>query len=396
MMKNRILYLDCVSGISGDMCLAALVDCGVPFEELVCALKGLNIEGYKIEKKEVKKSGLRACKIEIIVTQHKPYRHFKDVREIIRSSRLPDKVKNLSLNAFKRLFEAEAKVHGADPEKIHLHELSAVDCLIDIVGTFYCLDYLHIEDALCSPVNLGGGVVETEHGVLSVPAPATVELLKGWPVYSRGIKRELTTPTGAVILSTAFRPSDTIPLMEIESVGYGAGSMDIEGYPNVLRAVIGRKGNEGNITNSILHIETNIDDMNPQIYEYLMERLFEKGALDVYITHIVMKKSRPGVILNVLCDEDKLEQMTRILLGESTTIGVRYRKVYRLCLDRKIKEVETKWGRVRFKIVQSPSGTRCTPEYEDCKKIARERGISLLQVIQTLTSMAEEVIEGQD
>ncbi|NOY63936.1 MAG: nickel pincer cofactor biosynthesis protein LarC [Nitrospirae bacterium] len=395
-MKNRILYLDCVSGISGDMCLAALVDSGVPFEELVSGLKGLDIEGYRMEKKEVKKSGLRACKIEIIVTQHRPYRHFKDVREIIRRSHLPDKVKNLSLKAFKQLFEAEAKVHGADPEKIHLHELSAVDCFIDIVGTFYCLDYLRIEEALCSPVNLGGGVVETEHGVLPVPAPATVELLRGWPVYSRGIKRELTTPTGAVILSTAFKPSDTIPMMEIESVGYGAGSMDIEGYPNVLRAITGRKGKEENIRDSILHIETNIDDMNPQVYEYLMERLFEKGALDVYLTQIIMKKSRPGVILNVLCDEDKLEEMTEILLGESTTIGVRFRKLYRQCLDREIREIETKWGRVRFKLVQSPGGTRCSPEYEDCKKIARERGIPLTQVIQTITSMAEELIEGQD
>ena len=391
-MKKKILYLDCSSGVSGDMCLGALIDCGVPLDELTGALEGLKVGGYRIEKREVKRAGLRGCKIDIEIRDDTKRRHLADIKRIIEGSELRDELKERSLEAFRRLFEAEARVHGSEPERIHLHELSAIDCLIDITGTLFCLDYLSVDLALSSPVNLGGGFVRTEHGRLPVPAPATLELLRGWPVYSRGIKYELTTPTGAVILSTAFRPSEEIPLMRIESIGYGAGSKEIEAQPNILRAMLGYEDRGRDVTERVVHIETNIDDMNPQVYEYIMERLFQEGALDVYLTPIIMKKSRPGTVLNVLCPESEVELLSSIILSESTTIGLRYHRMDRICLERSIREIETEWGSVRFKVLKTPEGIKISPEYEDCKKIALREGLPILHVMKILSRVAEETV----
>ncbi len=384
-MYLKIAFFDCFSGISGDMCLGALVDAGVPLREIERGLRKLGISGYVLSEKKVLRAGIVATKVDVELTakgkgQEAKGRRWKDIQGIIKKSTLPEKIKKQGLEVFKNLFEAEAKVHGSTIEKTHLHELGCVDCLVDIFGTLIGLAHLGIDEVCSSPVNLGSGSTRTSHGIMPVPAPATAELLKGIPCYSSGPAFEMTTPTGAVLLKTLSSGSGSMPFFSPETIGTGAGSKDPEDRPNILRLMVGQ-AYEDMHQEAITVIEANIDDMNPQVYEYVMERLFERGALDVFLTQVIMKKSRPGVLLTVLCYNEQRNRMSEIILRETTTIGVRFYETDRVTMQREMRQVKTRYGTVRVK--QSGSGDilRCTPEYEDCKKIAQQQNVPLQDIL---------------
>ena len=385
----QIAYFDCSAGISGDMCLGALVDSGLPLKEIQKGLKGLSVRGYRIEATRVKRAGIAATKVDVVVRQsaisgQQSAKRWKDIKKIIKDSSLPDGVKQKGLGVFKRLFEAEGRVHGEEYTRTHLHELGAVDCIVDIFGTLIGLNILGVERVYSSALNLGKGSVVTEHGRLPVPAPATAEILKGVPVYSSDVPFELTTPTGAAIMRELAQNYGHIPMMKIQHTGYGAGQKDIPGSPNTLRIFLGEdillKSTEPDPRVSV--IETNIDDMNPQCYEYVMERLFSSGALDVYLTQVIMKKGRPGVLFTVLCEEDRKKDIIDLLFKETTTIGVRFYEVARRVLKREIRRVKIESGTMRVKVSTRFDGTlKFSPEYEDCKRIAKQHKIPLMEVI---------------
>jgi len=385
----KIAYFDCSAGISGDMCLGALVDSGLPLKEMQKGLKALPVKGYRLETRKVKRAGIAATKVDVKIRQsaisgQQSAKKWKDIKKIIKDSSLPDEMKRRGLSIFKRLFEAEGRVHGEEYTRTHLHELGAVDCIVDIFGTLIGLNILGVERVYSSALNLGRGSVMTEHGRLPVPAPATAEILKGVPVYSSDVSFELTTPTGAAIVRELAQNYGTIPIMKIQQTGYGAGQKNIPGLPNTLRIFLGEetllKNTEPHPRVSI--IETNIDDMNPQCYEYVMERLFSSGALDVYLTQVIMKKGRPGVLLTVLCGEDRKEDIINLLFKETTTIGVRFYEVARRVLEREIRKVNTEYGTIRVKVSKGPDGTpKFSPEYEDCKRIAKKYKIPLIEVM---------------
>jgi len=385
----KIAYFDCSAGISGDMCLGALVDSGLPLKEIQKGLKALPVRGYRLEAARVKRAGIAATKVDVVIRQsaisgQQSAKRWKDIKKIIKYSSLPDEMKRTGLGIFKRLFEAEGRVHGEEYTRTHLHELGAVDCIVDIFGTLIGLTILGVERVYSSALNLGRGSVMTEHGRLPVPAPATAEILKGVPVYSSDVPFELTTPTGAAIVRELAQNYGTIPMMKIQETGYGAGQKNIPGLPNTLRIFLGE---ETSLKNTEAHprvsiIETNIDDMNPQCYEYVMERLFSSGALDVYLTQVIMKKGRPGVLLTVLCGEDRKKDIIDLLFKETTTIGVRFYEVARRVLEREIRKVKSEYGTMRVKVSKGPDGTlKFSPEYEDCKRIAEQHKIPLIEVM---------------
>jgi uncharacterized protein (TIGR00299 family) protein len=381
----KIAYFDCFSGISGDMCLGALVDAGAPLEDIAKRLKGLSVRGYRLTEKKVLRAGVAATKVDVVLSsktasEHSTGRRWGDIEKVVRDSSLPGDIRQKGLDIFRLLFTAESKVHGIPLKKIHLHELGAVDCMVDIFGTLIGLDLLGVKDIYSSPVNLGTGSVETAHGAMPVPAPATAEILKNVPVYSSGPSFELTTPTGAAILKQLSRAFGNIPLFAPERIGSGAGKGDFERSPNILRIFIGnlqgKKDGE-----AVTVIETNIDDMNPQVYEYLAERLFAEGALDVFVTQTVMKKMRPGVKLSVLCNEAVRSDLIQLILRETTSIGVRYYEASRVTMERYLRQVRTKHGKIGVKISSLGDIEKCSPEYEDCKTIAKRSGVPLLEVI---------------
>jgi len=390
----KIAYLDCPAGISGDMCLGALVDAGVPLKEIERGLRTLPIKGYKLQARKVKRSSIAATKVDVIVQKLKvksqnETRRWKDIEKIIRASSLPAGIKHKGLKIFRALFDAEGKVHGTPYHRTHLHELGAVDCIVDVFGTLIGLDFLGVDKIYSSAVNLGSGFVVTEHGRLPVPAPATAELLKGIPVYTSGISFELTTPTGAAIVREVADCCVNMPLMKTERIGYGAGQKDIEGFPNVLRIFLGEEISRQKSAQlpKVTVIETNIDDMNPQLYEYVMGRLFDSGALDVSLTQVIMKKGRPGILLTVLCDEEKRADIMDIVLRETTTIGLRFYEASRIVLDREGKERKTEFGKVRVKVARMHDGTvKVCPEYEDCKRISQKYRMPLVEVMRRLNT----------
>lgn len=382
LIDMRTAYFDCFSGISGDMCLGALVDAGVPIEELGRRLKKLKLKGYTLSAIKVKRAGIAATKVDVHITNGAAVqRKWKDVEKIIRASGLPPAITRQGLAVFRALFEAEARVHGEAFNSIHLHELGAVDCFIDIFGTLLGLDLLGIEAVYASPINLGGGRVKTCHGTLPVPAPATTELLKGVPVYADNGTFEMTTPTGAALIKTLARGFGGLPPFVPETIGTGAGGKDPESMPNVLRIMIGA-AEQAAPADRVTVIETNIDDMNPQLCEYVTEQLFRAGALDVWLTQIMMKKMRPAVKLSVLCTQEDVTRMTGIILSETTSIGVRYYAASRILMEREIREVRTEHGPVRVKTSRYGAIRKSSPEYEDCKKIAEKSGIPLRNVME--------------
>jgi len=384
----KIAYFDCFSGISGDMCLGALVDAGVPLESLREGLGTMNVVSYGIRRRKVKRGGITATRIEVIVKKDEPARKFADVSSIIEDSGLSKNIKKKGLRIFRRLFQAEGKVHGGRLKDLHLHELSATDCIIDIIGTLLCLEILGIEEVVSSPLNLGGGTVSTEHGLLPVPTPATSRLLIGTPVFSSGVRKELTTPTGAAIITETATSFGPCPEMTVDRIGTGAGGHNLREQPNILRVFIGDTTpgtyNRKRPSERITVIETNIDDMNPQVYEYLMDRLFKEGALDVFLSTVIMKKSRPATLLQVLAYPPSRDRLMDILFEETPTLGIRFHETERICLEREVKEMDTEFGPVRFKLVSAGRHKKAVPEYEDCRRIAEETGLSLIDVMKKL------------
>ncbi len=387
-----IAYFDCSAGISGDMCIGALVDAGVPLKEIDRRLRALPIRGYSLEEKRVKRASVTATKVDVTVkksevrSKKSGVRKWKDIKDVISKSSLPLHIRQKGLGIFKRLFDAEGKVHGEACHRTHLHELGAVDCLVDVFGVLIGLSLLGVDKVYSSAINLGSGSVSTEHGLLPVPAPATAEIIKGVPVYSSGIPFELTTPTGAAIvqeLSTAF---GAMPLMKVQKVGYGAGRRDIRELPNVLRIFIGEDASRiGPVVQKVTVIETNIDDMNPQLYEHVTAMLFGSGALDAYLTQVIMKKGRPGVLLTVLCHEEKAADIAEVLFRETTTIGVRFYEGSRKVLARRMQKIDTGFGKISVKVATLPDGTvKPVPEYEDCRMLAEKHGIPLIEVMRKI------------
>lgn len=398
----RIGYFDCFSGISGDMILGAMVDAGIPLNRLRKELSKMNLSGYKLKERGVKRAGISATKVNVLISSKRcpeaqpegskvqSSKRWKDIEKIIKASSLSAEIKEKGLKIMRRLFEAEGKVHGESPEKVHLHELGAMDCIIDVFGAIIGMNLLNLEKIYSSPLNLGSGIITAKHGNLPVPAPATAEILKGIPTYSTGIPYELTTPTGAAIISAISDDFIPLPFSKIEKIGYGAGSKDIKGHPNVLRLFIGKDSMDYD-KDEVVVIETNIDDMNPQIYEHLIERLLEDGALDAYVTPIMMKKNRPSHLLTVLSERKKIDVLIDIIFRETTTFGVRFHSVSRCKLSKEIEKVKTKYGTINVKIgIRGNDILSITPEYEDCRVIAKKKKLPLRTILEEVKRKAIE------
>lgn len=384
----RIAYFDCFSGISGDMVLGAMLDAGVDIESVKRELMKLYLDGYEIRVSKVDRNGLAGTKVDIVVDKEKHIHsaNYGDIKKIIEKSGLSERIKNDSIRIFKRIAEAEAKIHNTPIDNIHFHEVGAVDSIIDVVGAAVCIDLLAIDEIISSPVNTGSGTVKTEHGLLPVPAPAAAEMLRGFPFYSSDIKFELATPTGVGIITVMAKEFNLMPLMKTTAIGYGAGSSNFLNLPNVLRIVIGETYNPLEC-DSVIVIESNIDDMNPQFYDHIIDRLFEGGALDVFLTPIIMKKNRPAVKISILADKDNTDRLADILLKETTSFGLRMHSVGRIKLEKEIKTIETEYGNVKVKIGKRGGRTiNIAPEYEDCKRIAKERGVPIMEVYEKTRS----------
>jgi uncharacterized protein (TIGR00299 family) protein len=448
----RLAYLECFSGMSGDMFLGALIDAGVPprvLEETVAALE----LGARLEISRVVRSGISATKVDVWVDgekdlpreeymakqnvaralspakanhEHAPHSHadahnhehatdhehhhghehaseaeisgvpaphehshgrgLTEIRKIISRAGISDRAKKTAIAIFENLGEAEAKIHATSIEKVHFHEVGAVDAMVDIVCAAVGAESLGVDEIICSPLNVGGGTVKCAHGTFPVPAPATVELLKDAPVYSSGVQAELVTPTGAAIVKTLARRFSTFPDMKIEKSGYGAGTREFPGHPNVVRLTIGEAASllaAKTASETVTVLEANLDDLNPQVFGYVMDRLLEEGALDVFGVPVQMKKNRPGTLLTVLCKPEDASRFTQLIFTETTTLGVRRREEVRQTLARRWENVRTQWGEVRIKIASmNGSITNYAPEYEDCRRIAAEHHVPLKTVMQ--------------
>jgi pyridinium-3,5-bisthiocarboxylic acid mononucleotide nickel chelatase len=442
----RIAYLECFSGMSGDMFLGALVDAGVPARVLEETVSALEV-GARLEISRVLRTGISATKVDVWVDGEKdlpreeywerrehehlprhshdhhehshddqnehvhpqdlhflpgessrarvpaPHEHshgrgLTEIRGIISAALISESAKKTAIAIFEALGAAEARIHNTSVEGVHFHEVGAVDALVDIVCAAVGAEALGVEEIICSPLNVGGGMVKCTHGTFPVPAPATVELLKDAPVYSSGVQAELVTPTGAAIVKTLARRFTSFPEMTIERAGYGAGSRDFSGHPNVARIVIGETAANASLaaktaTETITVLEANLDDLNPQVFGYVMDRLLDEGALDVFGMPVQMKKSRPGTLLTVLCKPEDAGKLTQLIFTETTTLGVRRREEMRQTLARRWENVRTPWGEVRIKIASmNGTVTNFAPEYEDCRRIAAEHHVPLKTVIQ--------------
>jgi uncharacterized protein (TIGR00299 family) protein len=433
----RIAYLECFSGISGDMFLGALVDAGVSprvLEETVAALD----VGARLEISRVMRSGISATKVDVWVDGEKdmpreeywakenvaralspakahhehghehhheqmqsahgessrtgvsaPHSHgrgLKEIRSIITKSRISEHAKKTSIAIFEALGAAEAKIHNTSIESVHFHEVGAVDAMVDIVCAAVGAEALGVNDIVCSPLNVGGGSVKCAHGTFPVPAPATVELLKNAPVYSSGVQAELVTPTGAAIVATLARKFAEFPPMKIERTGYGAGSREFQDHPNVFRLLVGETTStvsDKTHSDTVTVLEANLDDLSPQVFGYVMDRLLEEGALDAFAVPVQMKKNRPGMLLTVLCKPEDATRLTELIFVETTTLGVRRRDESRQTLARRWERVQTPWGEVRIKIASlNGTVTNYAPEYEDCRRLAAEHHVPLKTVLQ--------------
>ena len=417
----RIAYVDCFSGVSGDMFLAALIDAGVSPKLLEETVAALNI-GATLEISKVNRSGITATKVDVVVNgkkdlpretraaapaphhHHEPHTHdhphgrgLTEIRELIHHSKISRSAKTTAIAIFEKLGAAESKIHNVPIDRIHFHEVGATDALVDIICAAVGAEALAVDEFICSPLNVGGGTVVCAHGTFPVPAPATVELLKGAPVYSSGLQAELVTPTGAAIVATLAARFSAFPEMKIQTTGYGAGTRDFPAHPNVLRITIGEScgkgtcgadipvressGNEPS-QDTITVLEANLDDLNPQIFGYVMDRLLEADALDIFATAIQMKKNRPGTLLTILAKPEDAAKLTQIVFAETTTLGVRCREESRQILARKWTTVPTRFGDVRIKIASLNGAVASyAPEYEDCRRLAAEQKIPLKTVM---------------
>jgi uncharacterized protein (TIGR00299 family) protein len=394
----KILYFDCFNGASGDMVLGALLDAGLPLSELESALGSLMIPGYHLSADRVMRAGLSATKFRLHEREvrqevhahshdesaepraHGDHRSLADILALIDKSALSDNGRRRATALFRRLAEAEAAIHQMPVEQVHLHEVGALDSIIDIVGSVFGLEWFGADRILSSPLNVGGGTVRSAHGVFPVPAPATLRLLEGVPVYSSGVQMEMVTPTGALLITGHASGYGPLPSMMVRRIGYGAGDRDMAETPNVLRIMVG-EDETGALVQRVVTLECEIDDMNPQIFGVLMDRLYVAGALEVFYTAVQMKKNRPGTLLTVVAPPDRRDQLTGIVFRETTTIGLRYQEVARACLEREIVVVETPVGPVRFKIARRGTDVlNASPEFDDCARLAAERLLPVKQV----------------
>jgi len=406
----KLAYFDCPSGASGDMILGALVDAGVPFDTLERELAGLGVDGYRLERSEVMKAGFRATKVDVHLAgydrdpgymgrvpdpgahapHHPPgHRGLGEILGILERSHLAPRVRDMASRVFRRLAEAEARVHGTTPERVQFHDVGAIDAIVDVTGSCIGLHLLGIDAVHFGALPVGGGFIDGPHGRIPVPGPATAELLKGFPTLDTGIRRELVTPTGAAILTTLAAGAGTMPAMRVTAVGYGAGTMELE-TPNVLRVFVGEatvaapSGSPTEApTETIIQVETTIDDMSPQLYEPLLERLLEGGALDAWLTPVIMKRSRPGVVLTALSEPGRVADLSRLLFEESPTIGVRWTAYQRARLAREMVRLDTAHGPVTFKVSRLDGRViTVTPEFEEIRRIARDRGLAVREVLE--------------
>jgi pyridinium-3,5-bisthiocarboxylic acid mononucleotide nickel chelatase len=393
----RIAYFDCIAGISGDMALGSLLDAGADFDELRQMLQFLPLEPYAIELEEVESFGVRAVKVQIDAPVAGVIRTYSSIRTLLDEAPLPDEVKRTAQRIFRRLAEAEARVHRKEVELVTFHEIGGIDSIVDITGTALALSMLGVERVFASPVPTGFGMARTEHGAMPIPAPAVVELLRGAPMYSRGVPFELVTPTGAAILAATVEGYGDMPRMQVEHVGYGAGEQRLD-FPNVTRVLVGEESSARDeqrpIGDGDVVVQTNIDDLNPELYEYVLERLLEGGAQDAWLTPIVMKKGRPAVTVSVLCAAAKEADMRDVLFQETGTLGVRSAPVMKHALGREEVEVQTGHGRITVKIgYLDGRAVTVAPEFEDCVRVARAAGIPAKDVYEEATRLARDGIK---
>jgi pyridinium-3,5-bisthiocarboxylic acid mononucleotide nickel chelatase len=380
----KLAYFDCFSGISGDMTLGALVDAGCAVEHLRAELRGLQVPGWELAAEKVWKNGMAATYVKVKIEDQSKHRSLSAILEILQRSQLAPLVRERAAAIFTKLGEAEARVHDVPLERIQFHEVGAVDAIVDVVGACIGFHVLGIEKFACSALNVGGGTVKMAHGVLPVPAPATANLLQGKPTYSSGLQKELVTPTGAAIVSTLCDSFGPQPAMSVAAIGYGAGTADLEGQPNVVRIMIGEAAEKtvAGFDEEIAVIEANLDDMNPQIYGYFLEKALAAGALDVYTTPVQMKKNRPGTLLTVLCRPRETNTLMSLIFAETTTFGARTFRAQRRTLPREFLNVATAFGDVRIKISRLNGRIlHVAPEYDDCRKLAVEKNMPLQRVI---------------
>ncbi|MCE5264165.1 MAG: nickel pincer cofactor biosynthesis protein LarC [Deltaproteobacteria bacterium] len=377
----KIAYFDCFAGISGDMTLGALIGAGADPGRLREALSGLGVGGYRFEVGRRMAGPIAATDVQVLLDHdhHHHHRKLPDILEIIGGASLSDRVKQTAARIFRRLAEAEARVHGSTPEEVHFHEVGAVDAIVDITGSAVCLELLGWPKVVASPLPTFHGYAKGAHGVFPLPAPAAAEILRGIPWRKLDIEGELVTPTGAAIIREIAAEFGPLPAMTVESIGYGAGKSDF-GIPNALRVMIG-EATAGAESREVAVIETNIDDLSPQFYEIAMERLFAAGALDVFLTPIQMKKNRPGTLLSVICDPGRIDAIAAVIWAETSTFGVRISRRERICLDRRWEEVATEFGAIRIKIGERNGGViTASPEYEECKRAAIAHGVPIRRV----------------
>ncbi|MEK7407075.1 MAG: nickel pincer cofactor biosynthesis protein LarC [Acidobacteriota bacterium] len=384
----KICYLDAFSGISGDMLVGALADAGASTQSLIGALAALGT-GAAFSFEKTTRGGIAATKFRVEGGDQRGHRHLSDILRLIEAAALPARVKQNAADVFRRLGEVEAAVHQAPLEKVHFHEVGAVDSIADVVGACLGFELLGVEEIHCSPLNLGSGTVSTDHGVLPVPAPATAALLEGKPVYARGPAVELTTPTGAAIATTLARSFGPLPPMKLTSTGYGAGERDFPGQANVLRVLVGEASGATEAA-TVAVLEANIDDSSPEVLGYAMERLLEAGALDVTLAPLLMKKGRPGTLLTVIARPEHQEALAALVFAETSTLGLRIYAAERRVQARRTVEVETPHGKVRVKVAQDGS---YAPEYEDCRKLAHQTGAPLRQIMTEAAHAYRESLE---
>jgi uncharacterized protein (TIGR00299 family) protein len=379
----KILYFDCFAGASGDMILGALIAAGVEPDAFKRQLALLDVKGYSIDFETVDRSAINATYARVQTAPEHAHRHLSDILKIIYDSRLSDGVKDRAAKIFSRLAEAEATVHNEPIDQIHFHEVGALDAIIDVVGAAICFDLLGIERFASSALHVGSGTVDMEHGRYPVPPPAVAELLKGVPFYSTDIAGELVTPTGAAIITTVCTEYGPMPQMKLRQTGYGAGTRQYEKFPNALRVLVGEdqvsaSDAEAPTNERLWMIETNMDDISPQILGHVMERAFELGALDCYFTSVQMKKNRPGILLSILCRGEQRPLLTELLFSETTTLGVRAYEVERRALERRIVAVETQYGPIDVKVAKLNGHiVKAMPEYEQCRRAARDANVPL-------------------
>jgi pyridinium-3,5-bisthiocarboxylic acid mononucleotide nickel chelatase len=380
----KIAYFDTFSGVSGDMTLGAFVSAGVPLDALRGEIAKLNLPGVELDASHIVRSGITAVKLDVVISSpEKKHRHLKDIFNLIDGSALSDRVKRDARRIFEEVGMAEAKVHNTTIEKVHFHEVGALDSIVDIVGAAVCFELAGVEKVYSSPVRLGsGGFIRADHGTMPLPAPATLEILKGYPTVLTDIPFELTTPTGAAIIRAMSSGVLSMETLRVSGVGYGAGTKEIPQVPNLLRVIVGEIDDVSN--EEMVVIEANIDDMNPEVHPYVIAKLLEAGAADAWLTPVIMKKGRPGTVLSVLAQAPMAESLSAIIFAETTTIGIRSYGVSRRILARAKRTVRTSLGDVSVKVIVSGGAERLVPEFEECRRLAERHKLPLVQIYRTL------------